>query len=218
MASEIVVNLAVEDELSEHLLRAAITQTGRPMLVAAVHGRKGCGYLKKMLPAFQKAARGLAWLVMTDLDLCPCAPELIEDWFGCRIDHYAAHRHPNLIFRIAVRESESWVMADREAFADFLGIAARNIPAETDTIIDAKKCLLDLARMSRKRDLRNDLVPRLGDKRMIGPDYNGRLAGFVHSSWRASRAKTASPSFRRAFSALNVFHPVLKSGINRRTD
>lgn len=217
MASEIVVNLAVEDELSEHLLRATIAQTGRPMLVGAVHGRQGNGYLKRMLPAFQNAARGLAWLVMTDLDDRPCAPELIEDWFGCRIDDYAAHRHPNLIFRVAVRESESWVMADRDAFADFLGIPTQSIPTEIDTVVDAKKCLLDLARTSRKRDLKDDLVPRPGDKRTIGPDYNGRLADFVHSSWRASRAKTASPSFHRAFSALNVFHPVLKSGNNRRS-
>ena len=215
MPAEFVVNLAVEDELSEHLLRATIAQTGRPMLVGAVHGRQGSGYLKRMLPAFQNAARGSAWLVMTDLDDRTCTPKLIEDWFGCRIADYTKHCHPNLIFRVAVRESESWVMADREAFAEFLGIAAHNLPTETDTIADAKKCLLDLARMSKKRDLKNDLVPRPGDKRTIGPDYNGRLADFVHSSWRASRAKNSSASFRRAFSALNVFHPVLKSAENQ---
>jgi hypothetical protein len=216
MAAEILVNLAVEDELSEHLLRATIKQTGRPFLIGAVRGRQGNGYLKRMLPAFQEASRGSAYLVMTDLDQHACAARLIEDWFGFQTDGSVAQHWPNLIFRIAVRESESWVMADREAFAEFLGIAARKIPAETDDVPDPKKCLLDLARLSRKRDLRDDLVPRVGDKRTIGPDYNGRLAEFVHSSWRASRAKAVSPSFRRAFHALNAFHPILKSGINRR--
>jgi hypothetical protein len=211
MSADIVVNLAVEDELSEHLLRASLAQTGRPFLIGAVFGRKGNGYLKRMLPAFEFASRGSAHLVMADLDDRPCVPDLIEDWFRCEIAKYATRRHPNLLFRVAVHEAESWVMADREAFASFLGISVHHVPPQPDAVRDPKKQLLDLVRKSRKRELKDDIVPRLGDKRAIGPDYNGRLAEFVHSSWRASRAETASPSFGHAFAALKRFHPVLKT-------
>jgi hypothetical protein len=209
MPAEILIHLAVEDELSEHLLRASLAQTGRPFLVGAVYGRRGNEYLKRMLRAFKNAARGSAHLVMTDLDKRPCVPELIEDWFRCEIAEYSMRRHPNLLFRVAVHEAESWVMADREAFARYLGIAVHHVPCEPDAVRDPKKKLLDLARLSRRRDLRDDLVPRPGDKRAVGPDYNGRLAEFLHSSWRANRAEARSPSFRRTFSKLKAFHPIL---------
>lgn len=211
MSSDIVINLAVEDELSEHLLRVSLAQTGRQFLVGAVYGRRGNAYLKGMLPAFEAASRGSAHLVMADLDAQPCVPELIEKWFGCEMADYATRRHPNLLFRVAVRESEAWVMADREAFADFLGIALKHVPPQPDAVEDPKKQLLDLARKSRKRNLREDLVPRPGDRRTIGPDYNGRLAEFVNSSWRGSHAQATSPSFCRTFSILKTFHPVLRA-------
>jgi hypothetical protein len=211
MASEILINLAVEDELSEHLLRVSLAQTGRPFLVGTVRGRQGNGYLKKMVPAFENAAHGSAYLVMADLDNRSCVPELIEDWFHRDLATYANHRQPNLIFRIAVRESESWVMADREAFAEFLGIALHHVPAQPDTVLDPKRQLLDLARKSRNRDLRDDLVPRPGDFRTIGPDYNGRLGEFLNTAWRASRAESSSPSFRRAFAIMKQFQPVFRN-------
>lgn len=207
---EILINLAVEDESSEHLLRVSLAQTGRPFLVGVVYGRQGNGYLKRMMPAFANAARGAAHLIMADLDNRPCVPDLIEDWFACDLDDYSVRRPPNLIFRIAVRESESWVMADREAFAKFLGVATHLVPARPDEISDPKRLLIELARKSRKRDLRNDLVPRPGDLRSIGPDYNGRLAEFLNGDWRAKQAAFTSPSFQRMFSALNYFQPTIK--------
>ena len=210
--AEIPINLAVEDELSEHLLRVSLAQSGRPFIVGVVYGRQGNGYLKRMLPAFASACRGSTHLVMVDLDDRPCAPDLIEDWFDCTIAMYAARRHPNLIFRIAVREAESWVMADRDAFASFLGISLNHVPLRPDSLPDPKKALLDLVRKCRNRDLKNDIVPRPGEKRTIGPDYNGRLVEFVSSSWRASEAEKSSQSFGRTFAALKRFRPVLKSG------
>ncbi len=211
MAFDILMNLAVEDELSEHLLRVTLGQTGRPFLIGVVYGRQGNGYLKKMLPAFECAARGSAHLVMADLDNCPCVPSLIEDWFRCDFANYSKRRQHNLIFRVAVRECESWVMADREAFAEFLGIALHHVPTQPDALPDPKRQLLELARRSRRRDLRDDLVPRPGDLRTIGPDYNGRLGEFLSTRWKASRAESSSPSFRRAYARLKQFQPVLRT-------
>jgi hypothetical protein len=211
MAGEVPINLAVEDELSEHMLRAILAQTKRDFLIGTVYGRKGADYLRQKLRAFNMASKGSAYLVLTDLDRHHCVPELIEEWFGCYLGEYSKRRCSNLVFRVAVREVEAWVMADRERFADFLGISKNFIPEQTDTIADPKKLLLELASKSRNRRLRDDIVPRPGDKRRIGPDYNGRLGEFVHKSWRADVAHAHSTSLAKAWKILTAFRPIYKT-------
>ena len=211
MPGEVPITLAVEDELSEHMLRAMLSQTKRDFLVAAVYGKKGADYLRQKMPSFNMAAKGSAYLVLTDLDRQGCAPGLIEKWFDCSLIEYQQRRHANLVFRVAVREVESWVMADRERFADFLGISKSLIPEQVDTVLDPKELLLKLASKSRNRSLRDDIVPRLGERRKIGPDYNGRLGDFVRSSWRANVAYAHSASLKRAWKSLVSFHPIYKS-------
>jgi hypothetical protein len=112
---------------------------------------------------------------------------------------------------VAVREVESWVLADREQFANYFGLAKHSIPEQTDLIADPKKFLLQLVAKCRKRSLRDDIVPRPGDKRKVGPDYNGRLGEFVQSSWRAESAIRHSTSLERTWNAMRSFHPVFKT-------
>lgn len=211
MAAAVPITLAVEDELSEHILRAILVQTNRSFLVATVYGKKGASYLRQRLPAFNNAAKGSAYLVLTDLDTHSCAPELIEKWFECDSNEYSRRRHANLVFRVAIREVESWVMADRERFANFLGISRNLIPEQMDEVDDPKELLLQLASKCRNRRLRDDIVPRPSDLRKIGPDYNGRLGEFVHSSWRADVASAHSASLAKAWKRLIAFHPIYRA-------
>ena len=211
MPGDVPITLAVEDELSEFLLRTLLAQTKRNYLVGAVYGKKGAGFLKQKLFAFNNAAKGSGYLMLTDLDNRACATELIEDWFGCPLNKYSDRRYPNLLFRVAVREIESWVMADRDRFADYFGLAKNLIPNQTDTIPDPKAHLLEIVSKCRKRSLRNDIVPRPGDLRKIGPDYNGRLGEFIQSRWRAEAALAHSSSLARTWNALVAFQPVYKS-------
>lgn len=211
MAGEVPITLAVEDELSEHMLRSILVQTKRAFLVGPVYGRKGADYLRQKLRGFNLAAKGSAYLVLTDLDTYSCVPELIEKWFDCHLNEYPQRRHANLVFRVAVTEVESWIMADRERFADFLGISRKLIPEQTDTIRNPKEMLIGLASKSRNRRLREDLVPRPGDQRKIGPDYNGRLGEFIHLSWRADVACWHSASLAKAWKMLIAFHPVYRA-------
>lgn len=216
MSNGILINLAVEDELGEQMLRVLLAQTGRDFQIGVVRGKQGSGYLKKNLSAFNNASKGAAYLIFTDLDNKPCASVLIENWFNCPVAEYTTHRTPNLLFRIAVREVESWIMADRKAFAEFLGVSISKIPSQTDDIPNPKEFLLNLAKGSRKRSLRDDLVPLPGDHRKTGPDYNGRLAEFLHSgSWRASVAESNSPSLARTRKKLLEFHPVFPTKKSR---
>ena len=135
--------------------------------------------------------------VLTDQDR-GCPPDKIANWLEKEI-------HPNMIFRIAVMEVESWVMAHRDAFAEFLGVPLDRIPTDTDTIADPKRFLISLARRSRLRRLRQDLVPEAGSTSIQGPDYNGRLSGFIESQWSIHQARKYSKSLNRAFVRLRKF-------------
>lgn len=200
MTNPIPLNLAVEDDLSEAVLQVMLRQAPRRYAVGTCYARGGFGYLRKTINGFNNAAKGTPFLVLTDLDVAECPPTLIKEWLR-------QPRHPNLLLRIAVREVESWLLADRDAFAKFLGIRVELIPNNADRIADPKKFLIGLTRKSPFASLRKDIVPPQGSNREQGPDYNGRLSWFVWNRWRARRAKAHSPSLRRTVDRLSRFTP-----------
>lgn len=199
--NEININLAVEDPPSEAILRKILNQSGCPYSVANCLCRGGFGYLKKKISHFNKAARSIPFLILTDLDNSPCPPQMIKSWLNIP-------EHPNLLFRIAVREVESWILADRAAIADFLGISEKKIPYDTDSLPDPKACLIQLARKSRSRSLREDLVPPSGATSRQEPNYNNRISDFIRNHWNADTASRHSRSLRRALERLRNFKPV----------
>lgn len=176
-------------------------QSSRTFAVGNCLGHEGSGYLKKNMRKFNKAARGIPFFVLTDLDQTDCPPKLINRWL-------TVPKHDNLIFRIAVREIESWLLAHREAFASFLGIQKSQIPLSPDDLEDPKSFLLKLTKKSKKQSLKKAIVPAIGSTAKIGPDYNGVLISFVHNFWQVKEASKNSSSLNRAFSAIKAFRPV----------
>lgn len=198
--SEIPINLAVEDDLSEAVLREILNQTKRPFLVGNCFKKQGFGYLKNRINGFNNAAQGISYLVLTDLDNAECPLALISDWLS-------QPKHQNLIFRIAVKEVEAWLLAHREAFADYLGISVNLIPDNAETIPDPKQCLINLTRRSRKRKLKDAIVPAPNSTARIGKDYNTPLIQFVQQSWNVEAAQLNSLSLQRAMNAIINFEP-----------
>jgi Domain of unknown function (DUF4276) len=198
--TDIPITLAVEDVLSETVLRNMIEQSQRPFAIGSCLSGRGYGYLKKILPGLNHAAKGMAYLVLTDLDRIECPLSLISEWF-------TQPKHPNLIFRVAVKEVEAWLLADREAFAKFLGISVSLIPDRVDELDDPKQSLINLARKSKKRILREAIAPDQNSTAKIGKDYNGQLIQFVQNHWQVEVAQINSPSLQRAMNALNNFQP-----------
>ena len=197
MYSPIPINIAVEDDLSEAVLRKILQDRYD---VGDCYQKRGFGYLKKNIRGFNNASKGMPYIVLTDLDMGECAPTLIEKWLQVPIHH-------NMLFRVAVREVESWVLADRDRFAKFLGIRKTLVPVNVGAIDDPKKCLINIARKSRKRNLREDIVPTERSTAKQGPDYNGRLISFVKEFWNPYEAMHNSPSLERAIKAVETFQP-----------
>ncbi len=199
--STIPVQIAVEDELSEAVLRRMLRHAGRGYEVGTAYRRGGSGYLRRTIRGWNNAAQGVPFVLLTDLDqyFCPKAP--IDEWLR-------VPQHPNLVIRVAVREVEAWLLADRANLASFLGVRESFIPGNVETLPRPKEALIDLARQSRSSELRDRIVPRHGSTARQGPDYNGCLVDFVASRLDLNVAATESPSLSRALGRLGTFQPV----------
>lgn len=200
MTIPIPLNLAVEDSLTESLFAKILDTIPTRYATRTIYNRGGYGYLRQNINGFNHAAKGVPFLVGTDLDTYECPAALIQEWV-------IGQRHDNLLIRVAVREVEAWVLADRKNFAKFLGIREALLPDDVERIPDPKQELIRIARHARSRDLRDDLCPPPNSTRKVGPNYNARLAIFVQRHWDPNAASERAESLARAIDRLIAFRP-----------
>lgn len=185
----------VEGDTDEPIVRKLLRAVG--LDVAIVYDMGGKGQLDKKLGGFNSSAKGSPWFVLRDLDHdAACAPEFLRDI------SFAAERW--MVFRLAVRELEAWLLADREALARFLGLSPAWLPDHPDDEVDPTQTLIDLARRSRRSAIRRAFVPRPGDSVSVGPGYEGAIIEFGIRHWNLRRAERLSPSLRRAHTAVRL--------------
>ena len=108
-------------------------------------------------------------------------------------------------FRIAVREVESWALADPARVSRFLRIHQALVPGSPDQLDDPKQTLVNLARRSRVAAIRTDMVPAVGMSGPVGPAYTSRIAEFALEHWRPSVAVENSDSLRKCVERLKEF-------------
>jgi hypothetical protein len=188
--------LAVEDPLSEAVVRKIFAVTCSRSSITQMLPVRGSSYLKEKAESLNKAARGFPVFLLADQDdprTCPA---------GLIASCLKSPQHPSFLFRVAVMAVESWVMADRKAFSRFLSIPLERVPGDTDAVLRPKELLISLARLSKSSRLREDLVPAPGGTSKVGPAYNARLTDFVRGSWNPEAAAEVSESLRRALSRL----------------
>ena len=191
-----MVNGAVEGDVDEAVLLRLVGLVGATP--GPVFGKTGKEDLLKRLRGYNAAARHHPWLVLVDLDDADeCAPPYREEQLP--------DPAPNMCFRVVVREIEAWLFADRERMAGFLSIARSRIPSDPEAVPDPKETMVRLARSSRRRDIREDMVPRPRSGRTVGPAYNSRLIEFVMNDsdgWRPLVAAQSSQSLARCLRCL----------------
>jgi hypothetical protein len=194
MTNMVTVSIAVEGKLDEAVLTKLLLLVG--IKVAAPYGKKGKDYLKKKIRGYNQAAKcGDGWIVLVDLDNdAECAPPFVASWLP--------DRSPNLQLRVAVRAVESWLLADSEEIAHFLGVPRQKIPAQPENEVVPKNTLINIARRSRSREIREDIVPRPDSSASQGPGYTSRLVEFTMRYWDPERAARRAPSLKRTFDSL----------------
>ncbi len=185
-----LVALATEDALSEAIGQRLLLELPVVVTLNLLLRKNGFGYLRSGMPKWRELAKRQVVLIITDLDRLNCPQKLVEGWLGNQ------PAPENLLLRVAVREVESWVLADHEALRKLLGSKGK-LPAAPDTLPDPKSHLLALAH-SASRSVREDLVQQNGSVASQGIGYNNRLTAWVHSEWCPERASQRSPSLQRA--------------------
>ena len=187
----------MEDELSEHVLRRLLAGRKVHYSIEAVFRRDGAGCLRRNCVAWNKTCANSPVLLLTDLDRHPCPIGLLQEWLPYP-------RHPNFLFRVAVREVEAWLLGSDASFGQFLGLRGEvRLSDHPERLSDPKMELLKLAERSPRRDIRESLSRRdYKNQLKQGPAYNSTLAGFVAKEWDVKIAARRCLSLGRFLSAL----------------
>lgn len=195
-SGSLVISAAVEGSLDEAIIRRLIELVGATP--GPVYGKNGKAYLRGKINGFNNAARFARWVVLVDLDgEEECAPPMCANWLPAPAVY--------LCFRVAVRAVEAWLLADAERIAQFLGVRLSRIPLNCEALEDPKGVLIDLARGSRRREIRAEIVPRPASGRREGRAHTSRLIEFVidaDAGWRPSVAAARCDSLRRSIQCL----------------
>ncbi len=191
-----VINPLVEGEMDEAAAFKLIDAAGHTPGVC--YGKKGFGYIKTKIRSFNRAARSTCYLTLVDLmdTEFSCPPEVLAGWLP--------HLDPNMLFRVVVRELESWLLADRENIASFLAVSLIRIPENPEAIQDPKRELVNIARRSRNPRVRRSLVPDSGSTAQVGKLYISEMNIFINTSWDPQVARRIAPSLDRCLSRLEL--------------
>jgi hypothetical protein len=189
--------------LGERLVAASLP--GWKLAGASINVR-GVTKLEPSLPRFLEQAKFVQpVLCIADTD-GQCAVTL-----RARFLKYAKHHapHESFLLRLAHSEAESWMLADREGFAKALAVPINKLPHKPDEEVDPKRLVLNLARISKNRLFRTEVISDT-DQNRPGSGYNLHLCNFVQTHWDARRGAEYSPSLARALKRVQALETVMR--------
>jgi hypothetical protein len=190
-----IVSIAVEGVSDAAVLQRVCKSLG--LEVGPTFIANGKARLDERLRGYNNAARYSPWLVVRDMDHdAECAPRLIRSLLP--------DPSPHMYLRIPVRSIESWLLADREGFSRFFGVQIGIVPADPESLDRPKRTIVDLARRSSKRSIRDSVVPLEGTSAEVGREYTPTIIDFAQRMWDPERAASVSPSLGRCLRALGT--------------
>ena len=182
------VFLAAEDVTGLAIGRKLLANA-KPLTIYREYNGHGFGRLKANVANYcQMGQQGIPVIMFTDLDHARCAPSLIENWLGRKPSE-------NFLFRVCIREVESWLLGHSTAIAELLRLPLSRIPVDPEAISDPKAALIQLAQRSPAK-IRQALTP-IGTA-AIGPGYNELMVEFIQTSWEPEVAEEHCPSLLKA--------------------
>jgi hypothetical protein len=180
-----VITLAVEGATDVAVAKRLLLEVG--LQPGPEYVKSGKTALDRSLAGYNSAARFSCWLALRDLDHdAGCAPELCRRLLLVPAAHMWLH--------VPVRAVEAWLLADAESLSESLAVARAVMPADPESVPDPKRALVDLARRSRRRYVREALVPSAGTTARVGPGYAAFVIEFATQRWRPANAATRSLS------------------------
>jgi len=193
MTDTLVVNIAVEGNLDEAVLKKLLASVG--IEVAYVYGKRGKDHLRGNIKRYNQAAKHERWVVLVDLNNnAECPPPFIASWLPIR--------NSNLQLRIAVHAVEAWLLAERKEMARFLSVSEQHLPIHPEDEGKPKTTLINIARRSKSKAIRTDIVPTDGSTAIQGPGYTSCLIEFVMKCWNPQQAAFNAPSLERSINSL----------------
>jgi len=187
-------DIVVEGDLDKAVLERILIKLG--IEVGRRYVLQGKDNIKRNLLQYNHAARYGNWVVLVDLNQdAECPPLLLSKWLP--------NRNPSLQLRVAVPEVEAWLLADRRGMARFLKVPEQRLPLMPEREVDPKRTLINIARHSRNRSIREDIVPAVGSTARQGKGYTSRLIDFVVNYWNPERAARISPSLKHTLNSLS---------------
>ncbi|CAB3782343.1 hypothetical protein [Paraburkholderia caffeinilytica] len=181
-----------EDELCCAIADALIAHSG---IAADIQQRivaGGAGPFKQKILAMNNVARNvMPVLMIADADQAPCVVTQRNSWLPRDVSQ-------RLSMRLAVKEAEAWVLADHIGFSKFAVVSKDLFPGNPEMEPDPKQALLALVKKSKRRELRDEMLPGKGATSPVGLGYNIHMTEFVKNHWNVGRAVDRAPSLARA--------------------
>lgn len=197
MSEQVRLTLVGEDALCCALGTSLVGQALPGWSIALPIEAGGITKLVPDLPRYARAARlGAPVLCIADTDQdCPVA--LATTWLTPK------NRHPRVMLRLAVREAESWLLADHEGMVAYFKTPASKLPSQADALPDPKRDLLQLLHRYAPAAIKREMVVQTKHGELKrGSGYNTHLGEFARHCWRAHRARPRSDSLARAMTRL----------------
>jgi hypothetical protein len=193
MPDRLSVNIAVEGDLDEAVLKKILTSVD--IEVVSVYGKQGKDNLRINIQRYNQAAQHGKWVILVDLNNdAECPPPFIDLWLPARSQ--------NLQLRVAVRAVEAWLLAQRNEIARFLSVPEQRIPVYPENEEKPKATLINVARHSRNKTIREDIIPSAGSTASQGRGYTTRMIEFTMKYWNPERAASNAPSLARSMNSL----------------
>ena len=184
-----VIPAVVEGYMESVFLPVVLNQIGRVDLQPNIRNAGGGTKFWPVAARYNEAGKHTAVIGLADLEQAECAPSLLASKLP--------YQSPGFHLRLAVRMLESWLLADRQSMASFLKVPVSAMPTNPDSEMHAKRLLVDIARRSTSKSIRDALIPD-DSGGVVGPDYVATMSEFIGQHWRVAVARKTSPSLERA--------------------
>lgn len=190
-----IINYLVEGEIDEIVALRIISNLGHDIGVG--YGKRGIGYIQNKIQTFNQTAQNIFYLVLVDFmdTKLECPSQVISNWLP--------HKNNLMFFRVVVREIESWILADRKNLAAFLNVNIELIPLTPEIEPDPKRKLVNIARKSRSKRIRDAFVPEQNSTAQVGKLYTSEMKRFVSTFWDIDAARKNSPSLEKCLQRLS---------------